>query len=282
MKYVEYAAVANMESAARAGSTSPFRIDVRFLGGLSDSQMDAFRTAADRWTRIIVGDLPAVEVDREVIDDLLILAEGAKIDGPGKVLGQAGPTKLRPASAGAAAFLPVKGVMKFDTDDLVDMERNGTLTDVITHEMGHVLGIGTVWDRKRLLRGAGTTNPQFIGAAAVSEYIALRGGGATGVPLENRGGPGTADSHWRETVFFNELMSGYIAAMGNPISRMTVGSLADLGYQVDFSAAEEYRLPDLVSVMESAALESNDHAYADGIVLPNIPTVLPDESLVEM
>ena len=44
------------------------------------------------------------------------------IDGAGGVLGQAGPTNRRPASAGASAFLPAKGIMQFDTDDLAQME----------------------------------------------------------------------------------------------------------------------------------------------------------------
>ena len=46
--------------------------------------------------------------------------------------------------------------MSFDTADLDEMERKGTLNDVITHEMGHVLGIGTIWARKGLIRGSGT------------------------------------------------------------------------------------------------------------------------------
>jgi hypothetical protein len=37
-------------------------------------------------------------------------------------------------------LLPVKGIMSFDTADLKDMQSAGTLKDVITHEMGHVLG----------------------------------------------------------------------------------------------------------------------------------------------
>ena len=121
-----------------------------------------------------MGDVPSVMVDNEVIDDVLILAQGKAIDGVGKILGQAGPTHLRPASAGNAAFLPAKGIMSFDTADLQKMEQNGTLTDVITHEMGHVLGIGTIWDDKGLLKGAGTSNPTFGGKTAIKEYRKLR------------------------------------------------------------------------------------------------------------
>src|SRR2546426_6435580 len=137
---------------AVANETSPFTIEVRFLGGLTKSQKKAFKTAANRWSRVIIGDLPSVLVDGEVIDDVLILAQGTDIDGPDGILGQAGPTRLRPPNAGTAAFLPAKGKMQFDTADLKKMEQAGTLNDVITHEMGHVLGIGTIWTTKGLLK----------------------------------------------------------------------------------------------------------------------------------
>jgi len=265
---------------ALAATTSPFTIDVRFLGGLTQAQKNAFKVAADRWTRAIVGDLPSVRVDGEVIDDVLILAQGTPIDGPGRILGQAGPTHLRPTSAGSAAFLPAKGIMSFDTADLQKMEQNGTLNDVITHEMGHVLGIGTVWDLKSLLRRAGTTNPTFVGTNAKREYRTLRGSGSLKrVPVENTDGEGTRDSHWRETVFRNELMSGFIGAAGNPLSRLTVGSLADLGYVVDMNAAEPYTLPNLLMLAERGLLTAHVAPINVGVMLPNIPIVLPEASL---
>ena len=116
---------ARMMGAAAAAAASAFKIEVRFLGGLTTAQKNAFKTAADRWASVIVGDLPSVRVDGEVIDDLLILAQGTAIDGPGRILGQAGPTHIRPASAGKSEFLPVKGIMSFDTADLKDMQTDG-------------------------------------------------------------------------------------------------------------------------------------------------------------
>lgn len=260
---------------------SAYKIEVRFLGGLTPAQKKAFKTAADRWSKVIVGDLPSVLVSGEVIDDLLIEAQGVAIDGPGSILGQAGPTRLRPASAGASAFLPAKGIMSFDTADLAAMQADGTLLDVITHEMGHVIGIGTIWDRKGLLVGAGTSNPTFKGANAKKEYGTLKGTGPQAVPVENSGGAGTRDGHWRESVFKNELMSGFIAAPNNPLSRMTVASLKDLGYVVDLTAAEAYSLPNLQLMAErglivSAADTQHVHRHALPIFAPK---VLPDESL---
>jgi len=223
-----------------------------------------------------------VQVDGEVIDDIQILAQGTPIDGPGKILGQAGPTALRPANAGAAAYLPAKGIMSFDTADLDQMEKDGTLNDVIAHEMGHVLGFGTVWNYKKLLKNAGKINPVFTGKQAKKEYATLLGvSRARGVPLENAGGPGTRDSHWRETLFGNELMSGYVAAAGNPLSRLTLASLGDIGYKVDMNVAEPYSLPNLQHLAESGMLGVRAFAMAQeaGQVLPNIPVVLPADSL---
>jgi hypothetical protein len=279
--YQTYEARANAQrAAALAATTSPFTIEVRFLGGLSDRQQAAFTAAADRWTKMIVGDLPTATVDNEAIDDVLILAQGSDIDGPGRILGQAGPTDLRPESAGPAAFTPAKGVMSFDTADLANMEADGTLNDVITHEMGHVLGIGTIWKVKNLLRGEGTQNPTFAGPGAVAEYQKLRGAGdRRQVPVENTGGPGTREGHWRESVFRNELMSGFIAATDNPLSRMTVASLADIGYQVDLDAAEPYQLPDLAALAEEGELLARVASVDYATVLPVIPRILPADSV---
>jgi hypothetical protein len=276
--YESYHATANVVRAQElTNGTSPFTIEVRFMGGLTADQQAAFRDAADRWTRVIVGDLPSVVVDGETIDDVLILADGSAIDGTGGVLGQAGPTVLRPASAGAAAMLPAKGVMSFDTADLAKMQVEGTLGDVIAHEMGHVLGIGTVWPEKKLLSGAGTVNPTFIGRGAMAEYATLlKAAEPQPVPVENTGGVGTRDSHWRETTFRNELMSGFIAAPGNPLSRVTVASLADLGYQVDLAAADPYSLPDAQVQIQGEPV-SHTAPVDRGVMRPVAHMVLPDE-----
>lgn len=279
-KIESYEAVADAKLAKTLFNTeSPFTIEVRFMGGLTAAQKNAFKAAADRWSKVIIGDLPSVLVDGEVIDDVVILAQGVDIDGPSGILGQAGPTRLRPANAGKHAFLPARGTMSFDSADLADMENRGTLNDVITHEMGHVLGIGTIWKLKNLIRNAGKPNPSFTGVKAKKEYGVLKGTGPARVPVENTGGPGTRDGHWRETIFRNELMSGFISAPNNPISRMTLASLEDMGYEVDLNAAEPYNLPNLMELAEKGLLMVHEAPVDMGIVLPSIPIVLPPESL---
>ena len=275
--YIAHASVKKSASAAKIQSA--YKIEVRFVQGLNAAQKNAFKTAADRWTKVIVGDVPSVTVNGEVIDDLLIIAQGVPIDGPGRILGQAGPTHLRPANLGANAFLPAKGLMSFDTADLAQMQADGTLLDVITHEMGHVIGIGTIWSSKGVLVGAGTANPTFKGTNAKKEYGILKGTGPINVPVENTGGAGTKDSHWRESVFKNELMSGFIAAPGNPLSRVTAASLSDLGYVVDMAAAEAYALPNLMAMAVAGLRAAGDvpHAHALPIFAP---ATLPASSVV--
>lgn len=269
-------------AAAGAAAAAAFTIDVRFQGGLSTAQKSAFKAAANRWTSVITGALPAVQVDGDITTGVIILAQGADIDGRGRILGQAGPTALRPANAGAAAFLPAKGEMTFDTADLAAMELDGTLGDVIAHEMGHVLGIGTIWELKAVLQGAGSANPTFSGQNAMREFGLLKNpnSGPVPVPVEHLGGPGTADSHWRDSVFRNELMTGFVnPAGGNPLSKLTVGSLADLGYQVDFNAAEPFVLPNIGLLAEAGGLGPAPGAVDMHKILPIIPMVLPPTAL---
>ena len=215
-------------------------------------------------------------VDGETIDDIVIDASAIAIDGRGGILGQAGPTQLRPGS-----FLPAAGVMEFDSADLATMERDGSLVSVITHEMGHVLGIGTNWDELGLRQGAGTVNPTFTGASAMHEFAALSGGAATrAVPLANVGGPGTRDAHWRESVFGNELMTGFLNDGPNPLSRLTIAALQDMGYEVGFASADPYALPSALDLaMLGVGTELADHG-GRGIMLVPPKRVLPQSALV--
>ncbi len=245
--------------------SSQYNIDIRILGGLTPSQQDAFAIAAKRWSSIIIGDVPdATLPNGELIDDIKIDARGAFIDGVGGILGQAGPTWIRNGS-----FLPIAGVMTFDRDDLQKLEDDGLLLAVILHEMAHVIGFGVIWSDLRLLQGKGSIDPTFTGGKAMQEFGQLLGiGSPKAVPVANTGGPGTRDAHWREAVFGNELMTGFINQGVNPLSRLTIASLADLGYEVNLDAADDYSLPSArMMAMMGVGVESGDHG-GYGIILP--------------
>ncbi len=222
-----------------------FKIDVVFTdSSLSATQQAIFELAAARWSEIIIADVPDVFVSGVgFIDDLQIEATAPFIDGAGdpltgfNILGQAAPLALRPGS-----FIPATGFMEFDSYDLAQMEADGSLYSVILHEMGHVLGIGTIWPLLGLVTGLNTTDPRFIGTEATAQYNALLGLSVASVPVANQGtqNDGSFGSHWRESDLTNELMTPLLSGATQPISVVTIGSLADLGYVVNLSVADAY------------------------------------------
>lgn len=230
-----------------------FNISLKYLVPVSDRQKEIFESAAARWERIIIKDessipeeslvgplpsaffgFPALNADGPV-DDVVIEVVLIPIDGPGKILGSAGPRFVRTSNR-----LTISGVMQFDTADLQFLDGLGLFEDVIVHEMGHVLGVGTLWNSggKRLRQGP-ASNPYFAGELANVFWNAE--GGEFELPVENIGGPGTAGGHWRESVLRNELMTGFLNLGENPLSRITAGSMKDLGYGAA-TVGEQYEL----------------------------------------
>ena len=145
--------------------------------------------------------------------------------------------------------------MRFDVEDLDELEEGRHLYGVILHEMAHVMGFGTVWAYQGLLEDpvdsnnpTGNEDPHFVGDSAIQAFLEVGGdeytGGEPG-PAANRGGSGSVNGHWREFVFDTELMSPYLDAnVPNPLSVVTLASFQDLGYeQVDLSLADEFELP---------------------------------------
>lgn len=208
-----------------------FDIDFTYRG--NEAYRNAFEEAAKRWEQIITADLP--DVGR--VDDIFIKARVIEMDGKGDLFGKAGPTDLRNDSR-----LPSKGIMEFDKADIREMSNDGILTDVIMHEMGHALGLGTLWDT-RYFDFVNYERGGYTGENALQEYRRLSGdSSATYVPLETGGGTGTAYDHWSEDVFDVEMMTGYGNGDDMPISRVTIGALEDLGYTVSYAQADPYHL----------------------------------------
>jgi hypothetical protein len=233
-----------------------YHIEVRYLTSISPARQAAFDAAAAHWARVIVGDVPnaffqdtatsCTPAMNETIDDIVIFVKLGPIDGPGKILGQSGPCFIR-----TVGKLPLIGIMQFDIADTATLDANGQFGTVILHEMGHVLGFGTIWDSSSFGLGLladpvanGGTDPHFIGARALTVFDSIGGtsySGGAKVPVERNGGAGTRDSHWRDSVFVTELMTGFLnSGVPNPLSVVTIASMEDEGYSVDYGAAEAY------------------------------------------
>lgn len=165
------------------------------------------------------------------MDDLHICGRDVTIDGVGGVLGSAGPVYIR---TGGEKITTITGVMQFDILDIPWLVAQGTWEDVILHEMGHVIGIGTLWGYIGLVDGA----LNYLGANAINIWNSW---GCVGTPpVETDGGPGTAGGHWDEDCLINEFMTGFINAPPNPISTLTIASVEDIGYEVNYATADEY------------------------------------------
>ena len=244
----------------------PFNIELVFLDDFSDDNKALFQQAARRWETIITEGLPDVDFSTDpqnigltlvsdTVDDLRIFVLKDALN----VAGLGGPYYTRP---GNPVGLPaVGGIIISDT--FIDRYRNHEplyqveriLRDLMLHEITHVLGFGTLGAQTGLVRDLfGDT--YFSGARAIEAFNAAGGENYRGnkVPVEfgehscNIGG-----SHWRAEVF-RGLERRYDAEIMEPtierthvISAITIQALADLGYVVDVSQADPYRLSPRVS-----------------------------------
>ncbi len=255
---------ATVDVAVADGPSESFEITLRTTN-MRPELADAFERAAARWSEVITAGLSDVPFTLSnvlvpwappfsgVIDDLLIDANAVVIDGPGGTLGQATPLAFRGDGS------PYYGIMQFDVDDLDRMEAQGRLDDLIIHEMGHVLGMGLIWALRGLMTDL-LTDPRYTGPAANAAYQQLGGQGL--IPIESEGGFGTALAHWSESVFDREVMTGYSDPPPSPLSIMTVGALADLGYGVDLDAADPYELPSAAALRAQAQQPESDHLHS--------------------
>lgn len=187
------------------------------------------------------------------------------------ILGNRYDLSITPLSitAGASEYACTSsGLMCFDTVDLGSMHSDGTLFDVIVHEMAHVMGFGMLWSPGSISTAFSETQNvystgggEYTGAFGVAAYTAEFGLSESHIPVELDGGTGTANSHWDEDAYAggsSDIMTGYI---GTPFSTpnsvqgfdlaattvpgTTIASFADLGYfiYVDDIVAAAVPLP---------------------------------------
>lgn len=182
---------------------------------------------------------PSQPAINETVKDLLVLVHVKRLTDtvPGETtLGESGPCLVRDPGN-----LPVLGVMSLNSTTLASLASNGMLDDVIEHEMAHLLGFGTVWDLDGLVRDTTGNDPWFSGTEAEAAFRkALPSYTDKVVPVEAGGGAGTTLSHWRESAMTNELMTGFLNSGPNPLSAVTIESMADLGYTVNVGAADPW------------------------------------------
>lgn len=255
----------------------PYNVNLVFVKNGTGSQDDIVRQAARRWEAAIGrgatdldysgtpaaagtcgDDSPPVN---DTIDDVRIYVTIDSIDGAGgtegNIVAQAGPCSWRVSvfqTPGTQQLDTIhrevlRGALILDEHDVARMERQGLLLSVVTHEMAHVLGFGTLWDvHGRLRNPSAPDNPgadtHFEGPLTIAAFDGAGGSGFAGskVPVENSGLEGSADGHWRESVFEDELMTAFLTAGTQPLSAITLESLYEIGYEINLREADGFGL----------------------------------------
>ena len=272
---------------ATTPGTASFDIEVVYDSPPTDAMRAAVEWGVQYWERILTMSLPNVDfsseagycggvVFRDVIDDMRLYVEVDRGGGSGTGgRGSAGACVVRSTSG-----LPAAGSVTLYVDEN-DLSAN-SLRRLILHEITHALGFSRYrFHSANLLRNPsllkdgsdalGAPDTHFVGQLAVAAFNAAGGSSYSGgkVPIwnaQNRN-RGVQDSHWRDTVFGNEVM-GSSTDHTSKLSAITIQAMADLGYHVDVSQAESYTLPSAFSNLFPNAIrtggapgESDGHGH---------------------
>ncbi|MDL2343615.1 hypothetical protein QOL99_05555 [Deinococcus sp. MIMF12] len=269
---------------AQSPGGDPFNLTLRWMTPPPSAEYQAtVEQAARRWESVITQGLPSSRVligDQEVVVDDVLVSVYVEPMTP-VMAGYAGPLAMREVPGGK--WLPATGEMRLSLSSMDHLEEAPQLlSNLVTHELGHVLGLGTLWEGygtqwPTLLdppNCSQTTGPvAYIGAQAVQAYRAL-GGGHPGVPLAETGGRNRC-THWHEAQVAGEVMGPSLSRSKRALSVMTLAALEDLGYQVNRAAADPYQLP---TGMQAAADPPGPAAAESGNLLVErllFPDVLP-------
>ena len=256
---------------------SAFHIEVVYLEGakLTLAQRATIQEAVDLWESIITEDIPDYDFGTDPFDSDHIFGWWQFEDARGAervvvtdqvddlrllistddlyywVIAQAGVLRTREDSKLPALSLMLYNEDSFDEDNEYIAETD--LFVVTLHEIAHALGFGTLWEETGLLGDVSTYkydgDTHFTGPLAQAAFDAAGGENYSGkkVPVEEEN-----DAHWRESIMGDEVM-GPVFNGFEYLSAITIQSLADLGYGVDVSQAEPYKLPRRARGKASAA-----------------------------
>ena len=215
-----------------------FSLELNFATGtetLTADHRQTIRKAADRIEQMITQspfDAPhTITINIEALDF-----------GPGFVAA-AGPTQIRRLNT---LPMPVTGEVIFNPNpesDLLDHPRY--LYDTMIHEFAHVVGFGTFWEDHQMIAD------EHLGLYAANTFAGQVYGEMLGtfiptpVELTVNVGEGSDLGHWRKNPHFDNEIG---VEAGHPdeqqvTSALTIASLRDLGWTVNYGAAEEYILP---------------------------------------
>ncbi len=249
-----------------AAATAPSKLDIQLnydatSAGLSQTTRDALKAAEQFWEGALSGGgmlVPGGILPIRIVTEDLNLKSG----GPDNVtLAYSGPTATTNGQtlliSGASATINRRRINTIGFD---------AQKDLFIHEFTHALGFGTFWEPLNFRNADGSIRPISVNLDASSlidrnanRYRAnsyagwaygelLRDAGRTttvaqtAIPIE----PGIF-AHWDESVFQAESLTPVSNGGQQPISQLTIASLRDLGWKVNYGAAMAYQLPTAAS-----------------------------------
>jgi Leishmanolysin len=238
---------------AAASDPNPFRINLIFadtVSGLNETAKTAIREAARYWESLITGSSGITRTNTLNIT----IAGQAFTNGSGgadtSTLALSGPS----VGVNGSNLVITRGTSTLNSRRIADFNSNPEyLKSIMTHELLHVLGFGTIWEPVQFQDANGsvfTVGRNFVDTGTSTYTANSRVGYAygellgtytpTAVPIEPQ-----IYAHWDETRFDTELMTPFTEAQGvtTPISTLTLAALQDLGWNVNYGAAQSYSLP---------------------------------------
>ncbi len=225
---------------------------------LSAAEQQMFQEALDFWDDLIIDHRDGATRNFELTVDTFDSAPS----GGFITLGSAGPTFTDESNIVADAhtsdkrfILAVAGEASFNTNPAAGALHASTLR----HEIGHALGIGTLWEENELQNDgdtgndaqfgfdrtlAGGTPGHYVGPNGLAAYQLEYDAGAVFVPIERDGGGGTANGHWNEVADNPavENSSGFDSDPGDggPAATDLLGRSLDDELMTGFSSGDNY------------------------------------------
>lgn len=224
-----------------------------FVGTVPEPYLTALNSAVSRWSTYIKFNPDIVAAIKSQIDPNW---NGIAINSFNTI----NDSESYIAACGVNQYIDIEagGGVKFNTYDFnlfvnlyyASIYSPTDWANVMTHELGHALGIGIYWGTSFEAGGAVPPSDFFLSSTAYPSaggaYNSILGSSRPKISLENEGGGGTASAHWENNFrdssatgsegfdypgLQNELMVGFYSPSTNfVISDLSIKTLVDFGY----------------------------------------------------
>ncbi|NJR50120.1 MAG: hypothetical protein HC780_11670 [Leptolyngbyaceae cyanobacterium CSU_1_3] len=219
------------------------------LSALTQAARDAIASAAEFWESLIISRSAITRsnrLDLVIRGESLTTANGSPDTG---TLALSGPQ----FDLDGPNLVISGGISTINLRRLAEFNANpGYLRDIMVHELGHILGLGTLWEPVRFANSGGTifeVGKTLIDRTTTTYRANTYAGWVYGellktftqmaIPIEAQ-----IFAHWDEGRFDTELMTPFAETPGVsvPTSQLTLAALRDLGWNVNMGAAQAYAL----------------------------------------